>query len=151
MEIGEWVDRRKHRMLSRSKGINVKTDIEVEIAEVNHTGAEQLLDSRPLDTEMVDDEDDEEEDEESDDDGESEGNALNQRLLHAAAMRDQGVNVAMDPEWEQYLKEAQERGELNFDATREALRMMAGTLTQVNQAGSGAATSTQTYPPVAPA
>ncbi|KAF2259536.1 hypothetical protein CC78DRAFT_419962, partial [Lojkania enalia] len=112
MEIGEWVDRRKHRNSSRSKGINVKTDIEVEIEEVEST--EPVTDSRPADTEMADD--GEVSDEEELD--ESVGFELNQRLLHAAAMRDQGVNVTMDPEWEQYLKEAQERGELNIDATR---------------------------------
>ena len=75
------------------------------------------------------------EDSESSDDGgaadeldASVGFALNARLLHAAALRDQGANVPMDPEWEAYLKEAQERGELNIDATREALRTMAGQL-----------------------
>lgn len=143
MEIGEWVDRRKTRVSSRDKGINVKTDIEVEIEEVP-TGAEETMDTRPApaDTVMQDDEESEEEDE-------SVGFELNQRLLHAAAMREQGVNVAMDPEWEQYLKEAQERGELNIDATREALRIMAGQLAQVNQPGHSQPRSTQ--PPVAPA
>lgn len=116
MEIGEWVDNRRHAT-ARSKGINVKTDIEVEIEEVS--AAEPVTDTRPADTEMLDD-DDEESDEEVE---ESVGFELNQRLMHAAAMREQGVNVAMDPEWEQYLKEVQERGELSVDAAREALRM----------------------------
>ena len=140
MEIGEWVDTRRTSVSSREKGINVKTDIEVEIMELAAT--EVNAEMRPADTEMQDDESEEEVDE-------SVGFELNQRLLHAAAMRDQGVNVAMDPEWEQYLKEAQERGELNIEATREALRIMAGQLAQVNQPDS---TSTQTYqPPAAPA
>ncbi|KAF2656136.1 hypothetical protein K491DRAFT_745676 [Lophiostoma macrostomum CBS 122681] len=112
VEIGEWVDRRKQRQSSRSKGINVKTDIEVEIEEVR--SSEVVTDPRPADTEMQDDEESEAD--------ESVGFELNQRLMHAAAMREQGVNVQMDPEWEQFLKDAQERGELNIDATREALR-----------------------------
>ena len=43
----------------------------------------------------------------------------------------------MDPEWEQYLKEASERGELNIDATREALRNMAGQIAQLHQSRGG--------------
>ncbi|KAF2189185.1 hypothetical protein K469DRAFT_563034 [Zopfia rhizophila CBS 207.26] len=123
MEIGEWVDRRKHRT-SRNQGINVKTDIE-----------------RGVDTEMRDEE------EESEDEDESVGFELNRRLLHAAAMREQGVNVAMDPEWEQFLKDAQERGELNIEATRTALRMMTAQLTDLNQRDS----NQSSYPPAAPA
>jgi hypothetical protein len=129
-EIQAWVDTRANK---RGEGINVKTDIEVEI--------EEVMDSRPADTEMVDDVSS---DEEVDVD-ESVGFELNQRLMHAAAMREQGVNVAMDPEWEQYLKEAQERGELNIEATREALRIMAGQLAHVAQPSA----SSQTYPPPA--
>ena len=66
--------------------------------------------------------------------------------MHAAAMREQGVNMTMDPEWEQYLKEAQERGELDIGATREALRIMAGQLARVNQPESA---SSQAFPPPA--
>lgn len=97
LEIGEWVDRRSRT--TRNKGINVKTDIEVEIEEVRP--AEEAMDS-----EMADQD---EEDEESDEEVESVGFELNQRLIQAAAMREQGVSVVMDPEWEQFLKEAQER------------------------------------------
>ena len=64
-------------------------------------------------------------------------------------MREQGVNVQMDPEWEQFLKDAQERGELNIDATREALRVMAGQLAQVSQPGPSQTQSN--LPPAAPA
>ncbi|KAF2470945.1 uncharacterized protein BDR25DRAFT_28406 [Lindgomyces ingoldianus] len=142
MEIGEWVDRRKHRISARNKSINVKTDIEVEIEEVPPT--EEMIGPQQTvagDTEMRD------EDDESDEEDESVGFELNQRLLHAAAMREQGVNVAMDPEWEDYLKEAQERGELNIEATQEALRTMAAQLANVNQPD-----SSQSYePPAAPA
>ncbi|KAF2112200.1 hypothetical protein BDV96DRAFT_459980, partial [Lophiotrema nucula] len=112
MEISEWIDRRKHR-LSGTKGINVKTDIEVEIEEVPTAQPVQSDAGAPVDTEMQIDEEGEESDEEVD---ESVGFELNQRLMHAAAMREQGVNMAMDPEWEQYLKEAQERGELDIGA-----------------------------------
>ncbi|PSN66604.1 hypothetical protein BS50DRAFT_470318, partial [Corynespora cassiicola Philippines] len=146
MEIGEWVDTRSHRGSSRSKGINVKTDIEVEIEEVPAT--EEVTDAqRPVDTEMRDEDDDHENDDDNEPDSDDEevdesvGFELNQRLLHAAAMREQGASVPMDPEWEQYLKEAQERGELNIDATREALRIMAGQLAQVNQPTSAASTA----------
>lgn len=139
MEIREWVDRRKRR-ISRNKGINVKTDIEVEIEEVPATEAPT---DRPIDTEMRDDEESEEEDE-------SVGFELNQRLMHAAMMREQGVNVTMDPEWEQFLKDAQERGELNIDATREALRMMATQLAQTSDPSPRP--GTQSFqPPAAPA
>jgi hypothetical protein len=138
-EIGEWVDRRKQRQSSRTKGINVKTDIEVEIEEVVSSGV--VTDPRPTDTEMQDDEESEAD--------ESVGFELNQRLMHAAAMREQGVNVQMDPEWEQFLKDAQERGELNIDATREALRVMAGQLAQVSPPGPSQTQSN--HPPAAPA
>jgi hypothetical protein len=146
-EIGEWVDTRKKgpRTGAQNKGINVKTDIEVEIEEVT---AEDTItrsaSSRPIDTEMRDELDEDDNDEaavttEDDDDedplhNESVGFALNQRLLQAAAMRERGVeDVIMDPEWEQFLKEAQERGDLSIDGTREALRIMASQLARRDQ------------------
>lgn len=145
VEIGEWVDRRK--LSPRNKGIKVKTDIDVEIEEMPLSAEATNLPQG--DTEMLDED-------ESEDEDESVGVELNERLRYAAAMREQGVNVAMDPEWEQYLKEAQERGELNIDATREALRMMATQLAQgelitaaVSQPGHGSTQSS--HPPVAPA
>jgi hypothetical protein len=119
-EIGAWVDRR-HAPRCTPRTINVKTDIEVEIA------------PRDLDTPMSDESEDDDDDDEEELDA-SVGFDLNARLLQAAALRDQGASVPMDPEWEQYLKEAQERGELEVDATREALRSMAGQLAQMNQA-----------------
>ncbi|KAH6642975.1 hypothetical protein C7974DRAFT_328746 [Boeremia exigua] len=129
MEIGEWVDNRHSRLASR-KGINVKTDIEVEI--------ERPRRPRDRDTEMADTESESEDDAHDELDA-SVGFELNARLLHAAALRDQGANVPMDPEWEAYLKEAQERGELNIDATREALRTMADQLVQMGQQAAAAA------------
>jgi hypothetical protein len=122
-EIGSWVDRRQHRFQSspsqmRQSRINVKTDIEVEISSPPSQSHHQ-----PQDTEMPDNDS---ASSTSDDDDANEldhsiGFSLNARLLQAAALRDQGANVPMDPEWEQYLKEAQERGELNIDATRAVL------------------------------
>lgn len=50
------------------------------------------------------------EDEYSDEEMESCGVALNHRLLAAMAARDQGANVPLDEDWEQWLKEAGERG-----------------------------------------
>lgn len=150
VEIGEWIDRR--RQPKKAQGINVKTDIEVEIEQVptNTTTGEATTRhaAQPSDdTEMRDsdhDEEDSEEEEEDDEDDDEEelsssvGFSLNARLLHAAALRNQAndlssaTNIPMDPEWEQYLKEAQERGELNIDATREALRSMAGQIAQLH-------------------
>jgi hypothetical protein len=112
-EIGAWIDRRQttHSPL-QSRNINVKTDIEVEITPTNMSSSQTPI-HQQQDTEMSD-----ESEEELDT---SIGFSLNARLLQAAALRDQGANVPMDPEWEQYLKEAQERGELNIDATRAVL------------------------------
>ncbi|KAF2868822.1 hypothetical protein BDV95DRAFT_499974 [Massariosphaeria phaeospora] len=148
MEIGAWVDRRslRHAGFHTKDRIAVKTDIEVAIED--HDDGDSDSNSNSAD----DDDDDD------DDQDESVGFALNQRLLHAAAMRDQGANVPMDPEWEQYLKEAQEAGELNIDATRETLRIMAGQLAQVNAASlspsppAATAAQQQAFPsPAAPA
>jgi hypothetical protein len=147
VEIGSWVDRRQY-----PRSINVKTDIEVEIEDVGHG-----------DTEMPDSEEDEEEEEEEL--SSSVGFSLNARLMHAAALRSpsqsqaslsQALNIPMDPEWEQYLKEASERGELNIDATREALRSMAGQIAQLHQGtveaeGSEAVAQQSFQPPAAPA
>lgn len=49
-------------------------------------------------------------DEYSDEEMESCGLALNNRLLAAMEARDQGVDVPLDEDWEQWLKEAGERG-----------------------------------------
>lgn len=149
-EIGAWVDRRN--MPQRSQ-INVKTDIEVEIEQVP-TPPQTRQQRQDLDIQMHDNED-EDEDEESDEEAEldaSVGFSLNARLLQAAAMREQGANVPMDPEWEQYLKEAQERGELNNDLTREVLRSVAGHFAHVSQVPTAGTEQPQAFePPAAPA
>ncbi|OSS52446.1 hypothetical protein B5807_01871 [Epicoccum nigrum] len=176
MEIGAWVDTR--RLGRASKGINVKTHIEVEIEQValapglataEDAGRRQLGGLLARDTAMRDgaapagaqeasddDDDAEDQDDGNDDDdahqadpyadadadatdhlAHSVGYSLNARLLHHAALRDAGAPAPVDPEWEAYWKEAAERGELNVDATREALRAMAGQLARVG-AGAGA-------------
>ncbi|KAF9883804.1 hypothetical protein FE257_002788 [Aspergillus nanangensis] len=50
------------------------------------------------------------EEELSDEEMESCGVALNHRLLAASAAREQGANVPLDEDWEQWLKDAGERG-----------------------------------------
>ncbi|EED16794.1 conserved hypothetical protein [Talaromyces stipitatus ATCC 10500] len=46
----------------------------------------------------------------SDEEMESYGVQLNQRLMYATAAREQGHNIPLDEDWEQWLKEARERG-----------------------------------------
>lgn len=53
---------------------------------------------------------DEDEEETSDEEMESYGVELNHRLLAATAARERGANVPLDEDWEQWLKEAVERG-----------------------------------------
>lgn len=137
-EIGAWIDRREFTPRSpRQSRINVKTDIEVEISHAQttlHQPQQNHTQQQPLDTEMPDsDSSSSEEDQDLELDA-SIGFSLNARLLQAAALRDQGTNVPMDPEWEQYLKEAQERGELNIDATRAVLLAAQTSATQQPQA-----------------
>lgn len=101
MEIGPWVDRRRSR--SNNNGISKRTDIEVEIEEVGYRGGAEIQDE---DEEMEDED-------ENDEEIQSIGLQLNQRLIEAAARREQGANVPLDPEWEKFLQDAQERGDLN--------------------------------------
>ncbi|KAH8700542.1 hypothetical protein BGW36DRAFT_292653 [Talaromyces proteolyticus] len=62
----------------------------------------------------------EEEEESSDEEIESYGLQLNQRLLYATAARERGANVPLDEQWEQWLKEAVERG--NYSDMLNAIR-----------------------------
>lgn len=157
-EIGAWVDRR--HMKSSAREINVKTDIEVEIApahsHISHEHEHANVPSpteQDTDTQMHDSPTEEEESENEDEPlSASIGFSLNARLLHAAELREQGISVPMDAEWEQYLKEAQERGELNIDATRDALRAMAAHMAQTAEATAAAQQQPQAFePPAAPA
>jgi hypothetical protein len=149
VEIGAWLDRRRFPKSTSQSQINVKTDIEVEIEQV---AAAATTSRQPdQDTQMQDEEEDDDEESDEEELDASVGFSLNARLLQAAALREQGANVPMDPEWEQYLKEAQERGELNIDATREALRNMAGQLAQMNQAQTQATAAEQPQAFQAPA
>jgi hypothetical protein len=127
-EIGPWVDRRIRKRSRRSspRGIKVKTDIEIEIEEVGSSNGMRsqtstpvpiaYVRSHPLTVEMRDAHPSPQRDgEDTDDDIESVGFQLNQRLMAAAAARGQhGHDIAMDPAWEQYLKEQAERGEAGF-------------------------------------
>lgn len=55
----------------------------------------------------------------SDEEMESYGVRLNQRLIYATAAREQGHDIPLDEEWEQWLKEARERGSYDMvDAVR---------------------------------
>lgn len=185
VEIGHWIDRRHLLSQSRSSNaINVKTDIEVEIEQVPSgeavASASRLPPADTEDTHMHDDEDeegasssehDEDDDIEEEDDAQvssSVGFSLNARLLHAAAQREHAADpssastIPMDAEWEQYLKDAQERGDLQIDVSR--LRSMAGQIAQLNQTqvdqlaqlyqmhvNDEAAATTPFIPPAAPA
>ncbi|KAJ5142699.1 uncharacterized protein N7515_001486 [Penicillium bovifimosum] len=60
------------------------------------------------------------EEEYSDEEIESCGLALNNRIIAAMAARDQGTDVPLDEDWEQWLKEAGERG--NFGEMVHAIR-----------------------------
>lgn len=123
IEIGEWVDTRKTRGASHSgptaKGINVKVDIEVEIEEV--ADGEEVTDAlRPTDTEMQDGNDDD-----AGDDAETENEPLDPHNLDDttrselnARLAELTANMAMDPAFELYLKEALERGGPLLDERR---------------------------------
>jgi hypothetical protein len=121
-EIRPWVDRRvlkggrKRNAASSGNGIKVKTDIEVEIVEVGnvrlpqqHTAASPTPQADGRASSRVFDLGESE-----DEDIESVGIELNQRLIAAAAAREQQPNsdIIMDPAYEAYLKEAAEAGTL---------------------------------------
>jgi len=128
MEIGPWVDKRKFKLSKQQSQIRVKTDIQVDIEEVPTAADEQM------DETMEDEESDEEE-------LQSIGNALTQRLIQNARLRQMGVNVTMDPEYEQYLKDEQERGVIGNHSSALA-NMMAARGPQVNTPAPGTANAT---------
>jgi len=126
-EIQPWVDRRPKRdrwkaSEKRASQIKVKTDIEVEISDrasahgrPGTTSAQAVSpgDETMLDASAHPEESDEDEDEDDDDDIESVGIELNARLIAAIAAREQqglGSDIALDPAWEAFLKEAAENG-----------------------------------------
>jgi hypothetical protein len=151
VEIGAWVARSPR--YNNREGINVKTDIEVEISQNSNRG---LRSPSPASSASSSEASEEEAGEDHHHhhhphhhEEESRGFTLNARLLRAAANLE--PNIPMDPEWEQYLKEASERGELNIDATREALRSMAGQIAQLHQGAESSGVQTFQAPPAAPA
>lgn len=86
-------------------GISAETDSEQETVE----------DGDALDVPMfpmgASDQSDNDDEESSDEEMESYGLELNQRLLFATAARERGADVPLDEDWEQWLKEAVERGD----------------------------------------
>ncbi|KAL1970614.1 hypothetical protein VTN77DRAFT_4258 [Rasamsonia byssochlamydoides] len=63
---------------------------------------------------------DSDDEESSDEEMESYGLELNQRLLYATAARERGADIPLDEDWEQWLKEAVERG--NYSDMLHAIR-----------------------------
>lgn len=124
--ISEWVDmRRVKKGLGHSNRIKVKTEIEVT------EGMDPMADglaSDPIqpedDLSEVDDEDDDDDNMDEDvdvafhaeDNPPSVGHDLNRRLLQAIAARNQGMNIELDPEFEDYMKRLIESGGLHNTA-----------------------------------
>ncbi|MCJ1361762.1 hypothetical protein MMC16_000862 [Acarospora aff. strigata] len=116
-EISPWVppNRRVHEAHPRAGGESnvyqnrTLTDSE-EDAEEQEEEDEVMdeTDDAGLESEEEDDEEEEEEEEEI----QSVGVELNQRLLAATDARARGEDVVLDADWEQWLKEAAERGTL---------------------------------------
>lgn len=138
-EIGEWVPRRLRR--GQGEGdIRVKTDIEVEIEEA---GEEEDGEGEPMEEDaegwdLMAEVDAVEDDTDSDDDElQSIGYPLNQQLLRAARL--QGQAAPTDPEWEQLLKEAQERGVFLGDVSSAFAARALRTAMRVDATAAGAA------------
>ncbi|KAK8228906.1 hypothetical protein HDK90DRAFT_340324 [Phyllosticta capitalensis] len=110
-EIGPWRGQPR-RTTRKNSEIKVKTDIEVEIEDVRNNRdtapagriAQQQAALLARQQQATDAEDEDMEDD-SDEEIESIGIPLNQRLIEAAARREQGAaNVMMDADWEKYLE-----------------------------------------------
>ncbi|KAI9806489.1 MAG: hypothetical protein M1833_003676 [Piccolia ochrophora] len=105
----------------RQENIKVRDTTGDEIPEwtprVKQEPSKLASDGLEVDTEELDDELQEGstvngDEEESEEEIESVGIELNQRLSAAAEARERGADVVMDEAWEQWLKEASERGTL---------------------------------------
>lgn len=82
-------------------------EAEVKTSENEDAGLQtRVIDDRGVDCELQA----QEADDSSEDEMESCGVELNHRLLAATAARERGANVPLDEDWEQWLKEARERG-----------------------------------------
>lgn len=107
-----------------SEGTDGEDDLEMEL-DGAHMSENPGVPENVLEEEEIEDEDarghsaEEDEDEDEDEDGADEsedelqqsiGVELNQRLLLATAARARGEEVVLDEDWEQWLKEAAERG-----------------------------------------
>ncbi|KAJ9668324.1 hypothetical protein H2201_001372 [Coniosporium apollinis] len=143
-EIREWVHPRLRG--GREGDIRVKTDIEVEIEEMGEAGGdgeEGDIEGEPMEedegvrdlmaeVDAVSDDTDSDEDE-----LQSIGYPLNQQLLQAARL--QGQAAPTDPEWEQLLKEAQERGVFLGDMSSAFAARALRTAMRVDATAAGAA------------
>ncbi|KAJ5996153.1 hypothetical protein N7499_007532 [Penicillium canescens] len=87
-----------------------RTEDQDQIIETQSNDTVRPSASRTPSTHSSDRAEHEAEEEYSDEEMESCGVALNNRLLAAMAARDQGADVPLDEDWEQWLKEAGERG-----------------------------------------
>ncbi|KAI9841830.1 MAG: hypothetical protein M1838_003405 [Thelocarpon superellum] len=94
-EIPDWVEPVKHRLFSAHASAEAVADLAFSLIG-RGPGGEALQQAE----------------EESEDEMESVGIELNQRLSAAAEARERGADVVMDEAWEQWLKEAAERGVL---------------------------------------
>ena len=98
-EIPDWIEPRRQTTPAMVKAADVHIDFEAMEVALQHDRPER--------------EDPGAEDEEdSDEEIESVGIELNRRLSAAAEARERGADVVMDEAWEQWLKEAAERGVL---------------------------------------
>ena len=107
--IAPYTPRRRHAS-SKDSGGPAEEGTATEYEPYSAEEDEDMEDEEEL--EDGDEEDDEEGEEESEDEvlNQSVGVELNRRLLAAAEARIRGEDVALDADWEQWLKEAAERG-----------------------------------------
>jgi len=124
--ISPWVDRRERSPVKREKAkqIKVETNIEVEVATAAQTTPVAVHTPSNEDRQMAEashaqEDGHQEAHDEDDDEGDirqqSIGDELHRRLVAAAEARNAGVDVSMDPLFEQYLKEATEGGAASTD------------------------------------
>ena len=127
-----------------SSHIKVKTDIEIEIEEMRNSPASVMRHhhSPSQDTAMQDVGLESTLEDDSDEELEA-GIQLNQRLVAAAAAREQprslpNIDMFLDPAWEAYLKEVAERGGTPYAGDLSAARQAA--LARLSAVGAGGAT-----------
>ncbi|KAI9682219.1 MAG: hypothetical protein M1817_000273 [Caeruleum heppii] len=110
-EIPHWTKVEAASSQSTSQTSGMPLTVEMEGVCQQEAGVHGIDGADEADEEEEEDGEDEEEEEEGE--IESVGIELNRRLNAAAEARARGAEVVMDAEWEQWLKEAAERGVLN--------------------------------------